>query len=390
MVIDQNPGSNHKRKSSEELANENKLLNGNRFSSLQNNVEAPNNPFSSTMTKRNESPISTSKFKPPPITIFGQTALNIRNELQEVLRLKMTNIVIKPTQFGIKVYAGDKSEHTKIIEHFRKMKTELFTHVNRDEKNTKVCLYGLWKMPTDELLNELERVGITPKDAKIIEPRSKKYDDQVIYVLYFNKSEKIKIENLRLTRALLNCIVRWDYYMPKNRGPTQCANCLAYGHGTQNCFRSANCIRCGGKHKSDQCPHLPDKESQEKGVAMKIPPGLVKCANCQGRHTANYSGCVARKTYTEIQNKVRQKNNAQVPTQIFTRTSKTPTRKVTPNISFRDMLVQNNKPHEELFSPIECSNMMAELLEKLSRCQNKYQQIQTITDFTLKHLYGNK
>lgn len=37
----------------------------------------------------------------------------------------------------------------------------------------------------------------------------------------------------------------------------------------------------------------------------------VKCANCHGNHPASYGGCIARKTFVEIQNKISKKPRQQ-------------------------------------------------------------------------------
>ena len=45
-----------------------------------------------------------------------------------------------------------------------------------------------------------------------------------------------------------------EFYQSKKAGPTQCKNCMNFGHGTLNCHLKARCVRCGEEHLSKKCP----------------------------------------------------------------------------------------------------------------------------------------
>lgn len=102
--------------------------------------------------------------------------------------------------------------------------------------------------------------------------------------------------------------VRWDYYVPRQQGPTQCSRCQMFGHGAENCYRQFKCVSCGGDHDSKSCDKRikPSTSAdnkltpeQLKDVKPKVPDDQVLCANCGGKHTASYRGCKARREYLD-------------------------------------------------------------------------------------------
>ncbi|XP_063223134.1 uncharacterized protein LOC134531364 [Bacillus rossius redtenbacheri] len=71
-----------------------------------------------------------------------------------------------------------------------------------------------------------------------------------------------------------------DYRHPK--GPLQCGNCQRFGHSGKGCRASPVCRWCSQGHKTEVCPQGGDKKQ-------------MKCARCDGPHSANYRGCMAFK-----------------------------------------------------------------------------------------------
>lgn len=366
----------------------------NLYTSLNDNVVGPEVNINNT---RNNPPQKVSK--PPPITVFDIDINNLNKKLSEISTLNRFKTQIKLTQYGTKIYVQDDKQHETVKKYFIDKGIQFFTHTLRDERNIKVCLYGLWRMEVNDLKVELNALGIQPKEIKRLEIRNKRYDDQCIYLLYFSKKDKVKISDLRKTTAIFSLIVRWEYYTPKIKGPTQCSNCLAYGHGSENCFKKSNCIRCGDAHESSKCPHILSAVDSfgttSSDSSPKIPIAKVRCANCKQNHTANFKGCKSRKEYEEIQNRVRSRNSRVNP------------RVIQPNIQDRQQFpplqssrsswfnsasqsrqqFSNNNSPNDLFSPQQCQEIMNEFIQKLSNCRNKIQQIQVIGEITFKYVY---
>ena len=103
----------------------------------------------------------------------------------------------------------------------------------------------------------------------------------------------------------------------------QCHRCQRFGHGSRNCTLAPKCVKCGAAHLTGQCT-LPQKASLGiESNAEKHKP-LVKCANCQGNHTANHYGCPARRTFLNALEKQRKKTGVQQPPRITISTQSTP------------------------------------------------------------------
>ena len=52
-------------------------------------------------------------------------------------------------------------------------------------------------MDNKEIMEELQLHKVSPCDIKQIQIKNRRYDSQCIYLLYFKKSEEIKISTLR-------------------------------------------------------------------------------------------------------------------------------------------------------------------------------------------------
>ena len=64
----------------------------------------------------------------------------------------------------------------------------------------------------------------------------------------------------------------------KKKEVPQCKNCQAFGHTQNNCHKMSVCVKCGEKHRTEDCQNP-----------------KAKCANCGESHTGNWKGCSAYK-----------------------------------------------------------------------------------------------
>lgn len=367
------------------------------FNSLQDNVMEHEVTNNNGNVKSNQS----DKKRMPPFTIINSNVSNLKENINETYNLDMKNVNIKLTAHGIKVYSYSDKDYNAIHKLLVDKKYEFFTHTLSENRKVKVCLYGLWRMQVNELKTELKHAGIIPCEVKILETQNKRYADHCIYLLHFWKRDNIKIIDLRRIKAVANCIVKWEYYSPRVKGPTQCSKCQDFGHGSENCYMKPKCVRCGEHHDSKQCKYLP-KVKDESGkespdFTKQIPLNNVRCANCgKNGHTANYKGCETRKRYLEIQDQVRNRNFVkQNPRQIppVNNTQQYPylpnTNQPRVNMWERPLQFSKDAGTNDLFSATECMQIMNEMFQKLSKCQSRQQQLTAIGEITFKYLYGS-
>ncbi|GBM98582.1 hypothetical protein AVEN_215421-1 [Araneus ventricosus] len=96
-----------------------------------------------------------------------------------------------------------------------------------------------------------------------------------IFQIHLFPSENIK-EIYNLTYLSYYFITVKPY---ENRISHQCFNCQMWNHGSKGCRLAPICVICAGKHPSKECPNKGKKDVE------------IKCANCNGPHTASYRGC---------------------------------------------------------------------------------------------------
>jgi hypothetical protein len=92
----------------------------------------------------------------------------------------------------------------------------------------RVVLIGLPKLLSDDIKSELKEKNIIPDDIKAMNIRKGRYEDHTNYILYFKKGAHT-IFKLREIKTIFNIVVRWNYYISKKHGPTQCRRCQMWG-----------------------------------------------------------------------------------------------------------------------------------------------------------------
>lgn len=303
------------------------------------------------------------------------------------------NINLKITQYGIKIFASNISTFTTLKETLIEKNLEFFTHQLKEEQTAKFVLYGLPLIDVAAIKNELNSKGVFPTEVKALKIHKIRHDSHCNYLVYFKKSQKVKIKNLRDIKSLFQVIISWNFYTHKRGEVTQCSNCQGFGHGTQNCHMKPVCVKCAGSHKSKSCPL--DAERDSNG---KIPERKLFCVHCTHHHTANYHNCLKRQEYitrqktwktskinTKPSNQVPQFNQINFPTIPSNTNSKTFAWANDNQNQFQNA-TRYNSPQADLFSPEQCFSIFKEFLSKMSSCQNRQQQLQVIGEITFKYL----
>jgi hypothetical protein len=351
----------------------------NNFASLSDNDDMDSTPTPSTSTKTKEKVVSP---KPLPIIIKSASMQDIKRMLTH---LNITHYDFKHLSIGVKVFV-------KLSEDFQKLKSFMveqhiphFTYQNGDTVPVKYVVYGLNSYTIDDVRNELAQHNILPKNITTLKLKKQRFNDECIYLLYFGKGDT-NLNNLRKVKSLFHTIVHWDHYVNKHRGPSQCRNCLMFGHSSNNCGIKSQCVRCGEQHDSDKCRYLVEG-------AKKIPDDKVKCANCTGKHTANFNKCPKRLEYIAIKAKINERQTKKMPIRNgdFSHTSN---RTINNHIVSYSSVVKNpiitKQSSDDLFTATECSQIMIEMINRIKSCKTKSDQLVVITEITMKYLNNEK
>jgi hypothetical protein len=291
--------------------------------------------------------------------------------------------------------------------------TRFFTHQLREDQKTKIVLHGMYDMEIDELKQMLNDLNVHPFEIKKMNVRQKRYEDHALYMIYFNKTDKIRAQNLQSEIPVINYIrVRWEYFQNRH-DVVQCNRCLQFGHGGRNCFLDPSCIRCGESHASANCPHLIDPHTKE--VRNSIPQEKIKCGLCGQNHTANYGNCEMRKAFINRQKEYKNAATRKSPRQHqqithfqdapqlngfnFPSLAKpTGPAWTTPRAhqampqtyqqQLRTQHLNTMNKRTELFSPSELTAITVELMQIMGRARSPEDQIIAITQIVSKHIYG--
>lgn len=344
---------------------------------------------------RTSEPITTSDTKNPgrvpQITIFNISIKELSSKVALSLPNLSQSIRYRLTQFGIKAYAHTIDDFKKLRSYLMDHKINFFSHPLREERTRKFTLHGLHDMNTDDVKDLLYESDIAPINVAKLNIRNKRYDDHTIYLLYYPYVSNISIEKLRTVKYIDHVVVRFEEYSVNKTNVTQCANCLNFGHGAKNCFLPPRCIKCGDNHKSVAC----DKNLKPTDPKSKIPKSQVKCANCQGSHTANYSKCPSRLKFLEIRevartnrNKISKSNRTHTPNRPNISSRSAYHREQISNSNSWAKTVQRSTSNE-LFSPTECYQIFKTFLNEIVKCKSKIEQIDVITRLSLDFIGKN-
>lgn len=352
------------------------------YSTLQNNVfehEIIRTDVQTEVTSKQ------SKTKAPPITVLNIPILELSRKIKNIH--PHGDIKYKLTQFGIRMLIDDVEVFKKVRSYLINQKINFFSHPLKEERLKKFTLYGLPDMDNESVKQLLYEHDIGPVSVAKLNIKKKRYNDQSIYLIYYSLTSNMTIEKLRTVRYMDHVVVKFEEYSINKTGVTQCANCLHFSHGAKNCHLPPRCVKCGKDHASKDC----DKKISSDPDS-KIPNELVRCANCKGPHTANYSKCPSRAKYLQIRELARNNKHVRPSNRnqghiAFQRRSYD-NRQPSQQMSYAN-IVANSSFNDQLFSPTECYQIFKKFMNEISRCKSKSEQLDVIARLSFEYLSNN-
>lgn len=366
------------------------FMSENYYNALAGDSEMPD--ASHNASRSNVPPVER-KRRLPPFTIVNLDLSTVKKLISNISTDKK-DIHMILTNRGIEVVMYDADHYRKLREMCKSTKIEYFDHPLEDEQSKHFVMYGLHKTtPMSEITESFKEYNLVP--MKII-PLSKdpRTDGQVTYRLVYKSTDKITLEHLEQIVAIGYLRVRFKHYRG-NKYPTQCPNCLHFGHGSDYCNRRPRCIRCGENHKSSECDKLTDKNDPK----AKIPAEKVRCANCQGTHTANFKECPKNPLVIREQKRLMKEFNVQPspPKPVINsqrdfpslpKQARTPHSQPNPHHgpSWSQIANNNNSRNEKLLSNDEMLDLVFNLHQQIRTCRTRSDQIMTIMRFAISLL----
>lgn len=345
----------------------------NRFSALADLTDMETDPVSNIVDSK--------LVRPPPLVVDQKTSLKA---VQELLG---SDSKYKRTSIGTKVFPQNKECFDKCKQILLEKKIEFHTFNSKENRPYTVFLHGLPRIATDDIKKDIEAYNLTPLSITEINTRFSSIDNAVYKVQFARKNFNPK--SLGIVTAICNVIVSWKKYKPRRNGnPTQCWNCLMFGHGGEHCNRLSACMMCANQHHTNDCP----LRNQDKT------PAAFSCFNCKKHgkertdHSANDVNCPLRSLYLETRSKAtsqntRRHNNNQQTSPRFSNTD-IPIPNHNNNYTSRNMTSYADcvRDNNNLFSIDDLFNIFTTALADLQQCTTKTQQIQVVMSM-VKYAY---
>lgn len=225
--------------------------------------------------------------RPPPIIIPNLNHNQVDERMKELKTVQRTNITKRITRDGVKLFVTTNDEFRSVREHLNQSKTKYKTYTLDEDKHNMYVMYGLPNFPVAEVQAAFANIfHVKPTSIKYMKLAKKVYPEQMNYLIYFQSKHGVTLADLKRITGLLGFHVFFDNYK-RSSDPCQCYNCQGFTHASANCTLDPRCVRCSGVHKSSECPLV-------NPVTGKIPDEKVRCANCNGSHTANARECPFR------------------------------------------------------------------------------------------------
>ncbi|CAK9820018.1 Nucleic-acid-binding protein from transposon X-element [Anthophora quadrimaculata] len=249
----------------------------NRFEALSSDGESDMdveseeaNHTTKTSNKKQTNTLKTKK--PTPIVIHGNTDNHAR--FTQILKEKLeSKYYIKYQKNKIEIFTTTQDDYNKLKQEYQERKIEFHTYTLHNERRKTFVVRGLHpKMEEKDLKEDLLAQGLSLTNIHVM-----KGTVTPLYMISLPVTVKISFLNKKI-KYICNTKVTWEDYKTKRRA-TQCHRCQEWGHATSNCYAEPACLKCAGKHLTQDCPKPRDQPA--------------KCVNCDGNHPANATICEA-------------------------------------------------------------------------------------------------
>lgn len=322
--------------------------------------------------------------KPPPIVV------DIAMPLKELQHILGNDCIFKRTSIGTKVFPSNSDKYEFCKNSLKENKIEFHSFNSKENRLFTTFLHGLPKINTKDIIDDLQGYNLTPTSVTEVNTLYSSANDAVYKVQFVRKN--FNPTHLQNVKTIKNVMISWRKQKPKNKNkPTQCWNCLMYGHGGEHCNRLPACMLCANKHHTNDCPFTKNNRR----------PAVFTCFNCKkfGKertdHSANDINCPLRAHYLEIRENATSKQTRRVtstrrtqPAQHTTHTDVAASghHRTEDRHSYAAQVRNNNS---DLFSIDQLFDIFTSALDELSKCTSKVQQMHVVMSM-VKHAYDIK
>ena len=180
---------------------------------------------------------------------------------------------LKISNNNVKILPTNPDAYRKLTKLLKTLNANFHTYQLNQERPFRVMLRNIHhSADLDELKFKLLKQDHEVTNISNIRHRITKNPLSLFFIDIKQKKRKNDKEIYNVNR-LMNSIVKIEPPLVKKE-IVQCNRCQRYGHMQKYCNHNFRCVKCAGRHLTDQC--------------TKSPETSAKCIHCQGEHPANY------------------------------------------------------------------------------------------------------
>lgn len=314
-------------------------------------------------------------------------------EIDNLLFRAKCEYMVKIMKKSVQVFTLNRPMFEKVKSTLKKGNINFYSYDSPEQAPVKIVLTGFIPETIEGVKETLAAHDVKPRDIKLLSKTETITGVHVLYLLYFDRGS-VKIQDLRRIKSLDGFVVSWRFFIKRPTDAAQCHRCQRFGHGSRNCNLPVKCVKCGEAHLTEACT-LPRKETLQMDNNAELTKPRVKCANCQGNHTANFRGCSARKVYIETLEKQKQKSTAQPSPRSNLAGSRPPGwRRTYASVTATTgddspTPEHNNFAEGDLFTLTEFLALAREMFTRFRACRSKEQQFLALGELMMKYVgYG--
>ncbi|CAG9559708.1 unnamed protein product [Danaus chrysippus] len=206
--------------------------------------------------------------------IFLHNPENFLDHLDRLISLDIKILEPCLCRYYTKIKCPTLSDYKGVIKVFNDLKLPYNTFGQANKRKMKVVIRGLPKqVDLNKLKIEFNILSIPIVRIHKMQVNEYKQENKslILAVVPYNDNGK----KLLRVNKIFGHPITMEPPKPKTK---QCHRCQLWGHTQRYCHGKIKCVKCAGDHMSKKCERDP----------TKLPP---KCANCGGKHTANYRKC---------------------------------------------------------------------------------------------------
>ena len=219
-----------------------------------------------------EQPVEKQPPRPKVVVVHNKCSRDFVRQLNGIVG--EGNFSVRYRKDDTAIFCASEAAREAVMKSLRLGRTEFHTYTSEQDRRRGFVVEGL---PEDYTAEEVKAEMAAQHKLEIYDCHRMRGTSIPKFLVTVAKN--YNLAQLREKCRTLSGIRIFFGELRNKREMGQCRNCQMWGHGKTNCFAKTKCVKCGLGHASSTC-----NITKDNGLP-------VKCANCNGEHTAGNREC---------------------------------------------------------------------------------------------------